>query len=169
MAQTGCHVLIRWTARQRSLTSTVRRGAVAIAQPTGGDNTPMGVSPPIIPSCSPRARSPQLRSRPSFTGRNRPEGMVPPSPGRSAYLGKVRSRPRRFASRRATHCPLGSPFTRTSLLWVTTLSRHSGRGGTSTRFPPFSLISQTLDRVRRQRCQLTLVAPCGPNRFGMPT
>ena len=79
------------------------RGAVAVAQPTGGDNTPMGVSPPIIPSGSPRARSPQLRSRPAFTGRTQPEGMVPPSPGCSADLGKVRPRPRRYLRIAARH------------------------------------------------------------------
>ena len=55
----------------------------------------MGLSPPVVPICSPRAGSPQLRSRLVVTGQTQPEGVVPPSPGRSADLGQVRPRPRR--------------------------------------------------------------------------
>ncbi len=144
------------------------RFAVTSTLQTGVPNPPVVPKEVVVSASNLHPGGPQHRSRhPVETGAEARGLEAPPRGGGADMEGVGQAQVDLFASRETSHCPLWFSLTHPAPLGLDAMTQMWPRLHLYA-FPPIALLPGVLERVRRDRVPLLLIAPRWPGRVWFP-
>ncbi len=135
---------------------------------TGVPNPPVVLKEVVVSASNLHPGGPQHRSRhPVETGAEARGLEAPPRGGGADMEGVGQAQVDLFASRETSHCPLWFSLTHPAPLGLDAMTQMWPRLHLYA-FPPIALLPGVLERVRRDRVPLLLIAPRWPGRVMVP-